>query len=118
MVRLLDPVSTVIVMDESLIDSLTATSGSGPAYVFYLAESMMKTAMDLGLDQSTARTLVTETIAGSALLLASEPDDPAALRAAVTSPRRDDGGCHRRLRLRGPLQNHRERNAGGSRTSR
>ena len=85
-VRLLDPVSTVIVMDESLIDSLTATSGSGPAYVFYLAESMMKAAMDLGLDRSTASTLVAETIAGSALLLASEPDDPAALRAAVTSP--------------------------------
>ena len=85
-VRLLDPVSTVIVMDEALIDSLTATSGSGPAYVFYLAESMMKAAMDLGLDRSTASTLVAETIAGSALLLASEPDDPAALRAAVTSP--------------------------------
>ena len=72
-VRLLDPVSTVIVMDESLIDSLTATSGSGPAYVFYLAESMMKAAMDLGLDRSTASTLVAETIAGSALLLAPSP---------------------------------------------
>ena len=68
-VRLLDPVSTVIVMDEALIDSLTATSGSGPAYVFYLAESMMKAAVDLGLDRSTASTLVAETIAGSALLL-------------------------------------------------
>ena len=46
----------------------------------------MKAAMDLGLDQSTASTLVTETIIGSALLLASRPGDPAALRAAVTSP--------------------------------
>ena len=82
---LLGPVATVVTLPESSIDALTATSGSGPAYVFYLAEAMNKAAVDLGLDAATASTLVAETILGAGLLLAASPDDPAALRAAVTS---------------------------------
>ena len=82
---LLAPVSTVVTIPESLIDALTATSGSGPAYVFYLAESMTKGAVELGLDPDTAALLVSETISGAAELLAASPGDPAGLRAAVTS---------------------------------
>jgi len=82
---LFTPVSTVVTIPESLIDALTATSGSGPAYLFYLAESMTKAAVELGLDQPTASTLVSQTLLGAAELLAQSPDDPAGLRAAVTS---------------------------------
>jgi pyrroline-5-carboxylate reductase len=82
---LLEPVSTVVTIPESLIDALTATSGSGPAYVFYLAESMTRAAVKLGLDHETASTLVSQTLLGAAELLAQSPGDPAGFRAAVTS---------------------------------
>lgn len=75
----------VITIDESMMDAFTAVAGSGPAYVFYLAEAMTRAATDLGFDEATAIKIVRETIAGSAALLAESFDDPAALRAAVTS---------------------------------
>lgn len=75
----------VITIDESMMDAFTAVAGSGPAYVFYLAEAMVRAAVDVGFDETTAIQIVRETIAGSAALLAQSFDDPAALRAAVTS---------------------------------
>jgi pyrroline-5-carboxylate reductase len=74
-----------VVVPESAIDAITAVSGSGPAYVFYLAEAMEAAAVKLGLGEH-ARVLVAQTILGSAQLLAASTDTPAELRRKVTSP--------------------------------
>ncbi len=72
-------------VDESLIDAITAVSGSGPAYLFYLAEAMQQAATELGLGEH-ARLLVGQTLLGAAQLLMSSPDTAAELRRKVTSP--------------------------------
>jgi len=72
-------------VDESDLDAITAVSGSGPAYLFYLAEAMERAAADLGLS-GPARQLVTQTLLGSAELLAQSGEAPAELRRKVTSP--------------------------------
>lgn len=82
---LLSSVSVVIPIAEELLDALTATSGSGPAYLFYLAEAMKLGAVDLGLPEETANALVAQTLAGAAELLAAEPDKAVELRSSVTS---------------------------------
>ena len=74
-----------VVVPESAIDAITAVSGSGPAYVFYLAEAMEAAAAQLGLGEH-GRVLVAQTILGSAQLLAASTDTPAELRRKVTSP--------------------------------
>jgi len=84
--RLLAPGGTVVVVDEADQDALTAVSGSGPAYVFYLAEAMIAGGVEAGLDPQTARRLTIATIQGSAALLAGSDDEPAELRRRVTSP--------------------------------
>lgn len=76
----------VVVIDEAQQDALTGVSGSGPAYVFYLAEAMIAGGMAAGLDQETARLLTTQTIVGAAKLLAESPDGAELLRKRVTSP--------------------------------
>ena len=83
--RLLSSVGVVVRIPEHLQDALTAVSGSGPAYVFYLAENMIDAAVDLGLDRATARAMVHQTILGSAMLLATADEDAVDLRAKVTS---------------------------------
>jgi pyrroline-5-carboxylate reductase len=75
------------VEDEALLDAVTAVSGSGPAYVFLLAEALEQAAIAEGLPAPLARRLARETIAGSGALMLADPADPAALRQAVTSPR-------------------------------
>lgn len=78
---------TVVVVPEEQIDAVSAVSGSGPAYAFYLAEAMATAGEKLGLDAQTARILARDTVAGAGALL-SEPDaDAEALRIAVTSPK-------------------------------
>ena len=77
--------SEAVVVDESLIDAVTAVSGSGPAYVFFLAEAMEHAAAELGLDQH-ARLLVAQTLHGAAELLVQSPDSATELRQKVTSP--------------------------------
>jgi len=73
--------------DESLMDAVTALSGSGPAYVFYLAECMAQAGEAAGLPCEIAQRLARSTVEGASALMASEPDvSPADLRAAVTSP--------------------------------
>ena len=76
----------VFVDDESLIDSVTAVSGSGPAYFFLLAEEMITAAQQLGLDPQIAEKLVLQTAKGAALLACKSTDTPAELRKKVTSP--------------------------------
>lgn len=83
--RLFDAVGQTVRIDESLMDAFTAAAGSGPAYVFYLAEAMVRSACDLGLTPTDADRVVRQTLLGAATLLDSETDAPEALRAAVTS---------------------------------
>lgn len=74
------------VADEGLLDPVTAVSGSGPAYVFLLAELMEREAVRQGIPADLARLLARQTVAGSGALLAASADESAALRVAVTSP--------------------------------
>ena len=74
------------VSDESLMDAVTAVSGSGPAYVFLLAEALAQAGVDAGLSPDLARKLARETVAGSGELLHRSPLDAAVLRENVTSP--------------------------------
>ncbi|MEB2335816.1 MAG: pyrroline-5-carboxylate reductase [Burkholderiales bacterium] len=76
---------TVWVDDESLLDAVTAVSGSGPAYVFLFMEAMQQAALGLGLDARQARDLVLNTFAGAAQLALRSDEPPAALRERVTS---------------------------------
>ncbi|WP_083775290.1 pyrroline-5-carboxylate reductase [Candidatus Puniceispirillum marinum] len=75
----------VMIDDESLMDAVTAVSGSGPAYVFLLAEVMTKAAIEAGLPADLAAELAEATVAGAGALIAASDDDPSILRANVTS---------------------------------
>lgn len=77
--------STVWVGDERLIDAVTALSGSGPAYVFYFIEAMVRGGEDLGLTADQARALAIATFTGASALAAQSPESPATLRERVTS---------------------------------
>lgn len=83
---LFETVGTVVEVPESQIDALSTISGSGPAYVFYFAEELTRTAIDLGFSPAVARELVNGTFLGAAELLVASGREPADLRAQVTSP--------------------------------
>ena len=72
---------------EALLDPVTAVSGSGPAYVFLLAELMEQAAIEQGIAPDLARILARQTVAGSGALLAASQESAAELRKAVTSPK-------------------------------
>ncbi len=74
------------ITDEALMDAVTALSGSGPAYVFLLAESMARAGAAAGLPPTLAATLARATVAGAGELLNRSLLDPATLRQNVTSP--------------------------------
>lgn len=77
---------TIWVGREGLIDAVTAVSGSGPAYVFLLAECLARAARAQGFSAEVAGKLARATISGAGALLDTDPRDPAALRRDVTSP--------------------------------
>lgn len=77
---------TVWVNDEALMDAVTAVSGSGPAYVFLLAEALQAAGETEGLPAEAARTLTIETLLGAARMLAADDTPAAELRRRVTSP--------------------------------
>lgn len=83
---MLGAVGTVVRVPESDLDAVTGLSGSGPAYVFLVAEAMIAAGEAAGLSHEVADGLVRQTLLGAATLLCESGDDPAALRAAVTSP--------------------------------
>lgn len=85
-VELLGSGGTVVVVDESRQDAVTAVSGSGPAYVFYLAEAMIAGGVDAGLDEDTARVLAAQTLVGASKLFAESTESAGELRRRVTSP--------------------------------
>ncbi len=84
---ILSAVGDVIwVRDESSIDAVTAVSGSGPAYFFYLMEAMIEAGVELGLDEATARRLTLKTAYGAAVMANESDLSPSVLRRNVTSP--------------------------------
>lgn len=76
---------TLWLQSETMMDAVTAVSGSGPAYVFYFIEAMQKAARELGLNEQDARSLVLETFIGATKLAESSEEDVSELRARVTS---------------------------------
>jgi pyrroline-5-carboxylate reductase len=82
----LGSVGTVVRVDEKLLDAVTAISGSGPAYIFLVAEALMSSAVGAGLSPEIANALVRQLLVGSAKLLQQSAETPAQLRANVTSP--------------------------------
>jgi len=77
---------TVRIDDEAQMDAVTAVSGSGPAYLFLLAEAMQQAGEAQGLDADAARALVVQTLLGAATMLQAGDEPAATLRARVTSP--------------------------------
>jgi pyrroline-5-carboxylate reductase len=84
--ELLRATGKVLRLPEHQLDAVTAVSGSGPAYVFYVVEAMIEAGVHLGLTRSVATELVVQTVVGSAKLLRETGDHPVVLREQVTSP--------------------------------
>jgi pyrroline-5-carboxylate reductase len=84
--RVLGAVGVVVRVPEPMLDAVTGLSGSGPAYVFLVAEAMVEAGVLVGLPRDTSATLVHQTLVGAAALLADGTEGPETLRAAVTSP--------------------------------
>lgn len=84
--RLFGSVGRVVRVREADMNAVTAVSGSGPAYVFLLAQAMIEGGLAAGLDAQTSRTLTIQTIRGAAEMLIETTDTPEVLRKGVTSP--------------------------------
>ena len=84
--EILGAVGVVVRVSETALDAVTGLSGSGPAYVFLIAESLVEGGVLAGLPRDVAQTLAFQTLLGSARLLSEGDAGPAELRAAVTSP--------------------------------
>jgi pyrroline-5-carboxylate reductase len=84
--EILGAVGIVVRVPESSLDAVTGLSGSGPAYVFLVAEALAEGGVLAGLPRDVAETLAFQTLLGAARLVVEEGSPPSALRAAVTSP--------------------------------
>lgn len=84
--QILSAVGMVTVVDEHELDAVTGLSGSGPAYIFLLAEAMIAAGIEQGLSPDVADALGRQTVLGAATLLAESSESPAQLRSNVTSP--------------------------------
>jgi pyrroline-5-carboxylate reductase len=83
---ILSAVGSVVRVPEKLLDAVTGLSGSGPAYVFLVAEALIDAGVLAGLTRDVSAALTAQTLLGAARLLSESGDGPEALRAAVTSP--------------------------------
>jgi pyrroline-5-carboxylate reductase len=97
----LSAVGTVHRVTESLLDAVTGLSGSGPAYVFLVAEALIEAGVVAGLPRPVSQALTTQTLLGAARLLTESAEGPEALRAAVTSPGGTTAAGLRALEARG-----------------
>ena len=84
--RLFEAAAAVIEVPDDKMDAVTALSGSGPAYVFFLVEQMVRAGVEMGLSPQQAHQLATKTAMGAAKMLVMSTDPPAELRRKVTSP--------------------------------
>ena len=84
--RILGGVGTVVRVPEAQLDAVTGLSGSGPAYLFLVAEALIEAGVLVGLPRETSDHLVRQTLLGAAALLDDPDATPESLRAAVTSP--------------------------------
>src|SRR3989339_747868 len=84
--KALSAAGLVVRLEEKMINAVTAVSGSGPAYVFYIAEALENAAVEIGLDRATAALLARQTIYGAGAMLVQTQDGPDVLRKKVTSP--------------------------------
>ncbi len=82
---MLDCVGITVRVDEKEMDAITALSGSGPAYVFYLLEGMLEAAKTMGLKEGIARRLALQTVEGAARLMMNSGETPTTLRENITS---------------------------------
>ncbi len=85
--RLFEPAAVVMEVAEDKMDAVTAISGSGPAYFFYLTEQLILAGQSLGLTPEQSHLLATRTAEGAGKMLAMATDSPAGLRGKVTSPK-------------------------------
>ncbi|MGA1312130.1 MAG: pyrroline-5-carboxylate reductase [Ilumatobacteraceae bacterium] len=84
--QILESIGIVVELDEAMLDAFTGLVGSGPAYLFYVAEALTDAAHAAGFDADTSAKLIAQLFAGSSALLAREPHAAKELRARVTSP--------------------------------
>lgn len=83
---LLQTIGTTVIVAEEDMHTVTAISGSGPAYVYYLVEAMEKAAVEAGLDQNIAKSLISQTILGAGEMLQQSGESASTLRKRITSP--------------------------------
>ena len=118
--KMLASVGRVVRVPEAQQDAVTALSGSGPAYFFFLVEAMIDAGILLGLPRAVAAELIVQSAYGAALMLRESGDHPVLLREAVTSPgghhdRRDPGaGAPRRAGRAARRDRGRARPLGGA----
>lgn len=85
-IQLLSAIGLVVEVEEDKLHAVTALSGSGPAYIYYLIEAFEKAGTEIGLPKEVVRQLMIQTLAGSASMLQSVAEEPDVLRRQVTSP--------------------------------
>lgn len=86
LLTLLEAIGLVQVVEEQDLHTVTALSGSGPAYVYYLVEAFEEAVIEKGLSQEVARALIIQTLEGATSMLKETKEEPATLRENVTSP--------------------------------
>jgi pyrroline-5-carboxylate reductase len=84
--KILESAAHVIEVDETKMDAVTALSGSGPAYFFFLVEQMMRAGEEMGLTPEESRTLAIQTTVGAARMMSQSSDSPTEHRRRVTTP--------------------------------
>ncbi|MED3624939.1 pyrroline-5-carboxylate reductase [Neobacillus thermocopriae] len=84
--KLFETVGLVTFVEETQLDAVTGLSGSGPAYIYYLIETMEKSAVEIGLEKQIAKELIVQTLIGAAEMVKNSSKSPKQLRREVTSP--------------------------------